>query len=116
PANAESGLSGFINMTEATADSINVYFAQLIADVGPANVAEMATRMGVQPYQRDTIVSVPATCSITLGAVGVNPLSMTSGYSTLANNGVHCYPFAIRKVVSSTGKVLFRAKPSCQQV
>jgi membrane peptidoglycan carboxypeptidase len=116
PANAESGLSGFINMTEATADSINVYFAQLIADVGPANVAEMAKRMGVQPYQRDTVVDVPNVCSITLGAVRVNPLSMTSGYSTIANNGTHCYPFAIKRVVSSKGKTVFKAKPSCQQV
>jgi penicillin-binding protein 1A len=41
---------------------------------------------------------------------------MTSGYSTLANQGKHCYPYAITKVVSPAGKVLFRNKPSCEQV
>jgi membrane peptidoglycan carboxypeptidase len=46
----------------------------------------------------------------------VNPLSMTSGYSTLANNGTHCYPFAIRKVVSGTGRSIFKVSPSCKQV
>jgi penicillin-binding protein 1A len=116
PANAEGGLGGFINMPEATAASINVYFAQLIADVGPANVADIAEQMGVQPYVRDAQVSIPDVCAITLGAVEVNPLSMTSGYATLANQGKHCYPFAITKVVSPDGKVLFRNKPSCEQV
>jgi len=116
PANAEGGLGGYISMPQATAASINVYFAQLIADVGPANVATMAQQMGVQAYARDAQVSIPSVCAITLGAVEVNPLSMTSGYSTLANQGTHCYPYAISKVLSSTGSVLFKAKPSCGQV
>jgi penicillin-binding protein 1A len=116
PANAEGGISGYINMATATADSINVWFAQLIADIGPQSVADIAEQMGVQPYVRGSVVNVPAVCAITLGAVEVNPLSMTSGYATLANMGVHCYPFAIRRVVSSTGKTLFKSKPSCEQV
>jgi penicillin-binding protein 1A len=116
PANAEPGEGGLINMTRATAASVNTYFAQLIADVGAQNVSEAAKRMGVKSYARDAFVSVPPVCAITLGTVVVNPLSMASGYSTLANNGIHCYPFAIRKVVSGTGRTIFKSKPWCEQV
>lgn len=116
PSNAEAGGGGFIDMTSATAASVNVYFAQLIADTGAANVQETAHRMGVASYAYNSTVKIDPFCAITLGAVEVNPLSMTAGYATLANDGTRCYPFAIDKVVSWTGKVLFKAKPSCQEV
>jgi membrane peptidoglycan carboxypeptidase len=117
PSNAEAGGHGFIDMTSATASSVNVYFAQLIADTGAANVQETARRMGVVSYAYNSTVRVDPFCAITLGAVEVNPLSMTAGFATLANNGSRCYPFAIQKIVSWTGKVLFKApKPKCQQV
>jgi penicillin-binding protein 1A len=117
PHNAADGEgAGFIDMALATADSINAYFAQLIADVGPSNVADAATRMGVVSYDRNANVSIPPVCAITLGTVEVNPLSMTSGYSTLANQGRHCWPYAITKIATARGRVLYKAKPSCQQV
>ena len=115
PRNAEAGTGGFMDMATATAESVNVWFAQLIADVGPTKVQQVARKMGVVSYAYNSYVSVPAFCSITLGSVQVNPLSMTAGFATLANNGVHCYPYAIQKVVDWTGKVLFKAKPQCQQ-
>jgi 1A family penicillin-binding protein len=115
PQNAEPSEGGFMNMARATAGSVNIYFAQLIADTGAANVQEMAKRMGVVTYTRGGEVSIPAVCSITLGAVQVNPLSMTSGYSTLANGGIHCKPFVIRKVVAANGKNIYKSKPSCQR-
>ena len=116
PQNAEPSEGGFMNMARATAGSVNIYFAQLIADVGASNVQEMAKRMGVVSYTRGGDVSIPPVCSITLGAVQVNPLSMTSGYSTLANGGIHCKPFVISKVVAANGKNIFKAKPFCQRV
>jgi membrane peptidoglycan carboxypeptidase len=120
PGNAEPGGGGFMNMAAATANSVNVYFAQLIADAGAANVQETARRMGVVSYHYSQsgqpTVSIPPFCSITLGSVQVNPLSMTAGYATLANNGIRCYPFAISKIVSWSGDLLFKAKPSCKQV
>jgi membrane peptidoglycan carboxypeptidase len=108
PANAEPGTGGFIDLRAATAGSVNVVFAQLIADVGPANVAEVARKMGLTGY-------IPDVCAITLGAVSVSPLAMAAGYSTLANGGIHCRPYAISRIVSSAG-VVYRAAPDCQQV
>jgi membrane peptidoglycan carboxypeptidase len=105
-----------MNMARATAASVNIYFAQLIADVGAQGVQEVAKKMGVIKYARGGDVTISPVCSITLGAVEVNPLSMTSGYATLANGGVHCKPFVIRKVVAADGKTIFKSKPSCQRV
>jgi membrane peptidoglycan carboxypeptidase len=117
PSNAEPAEGGIMNMVTATALSVNAYFANLIADIGPGPVADAATRMGVVSYARGADVSIsPYACAITLGAVQVNPLSMTSGYATLANNGVHCLPFAVRKVADSKGSSLLKAKPVCEQV
>jgi penicillin-binding protein 1A len=115
PHNAEPGSGGFMDMATATAESVNVWFAQLIADVGPEKVKQMAKRLGVVSYAYNSYVGIPPVCSITLGSVEVNPLSMTAGFATLANNGVRCYPYAIQKVVSWQGKVLFRARPQCKQ-
>jgi penicillin-binding protein 1A len=115
PANAEGGGGGYIPLTTATALSVNVVFAQLIADIGPEHVAEVAERMGVRSYASNAKVSIPPVCSITLGSVEVSPLAMASGFSTLANGGVHCWPFAIRKVVSASGENIFKSKPSCDR-
>jgi len=106
PGNAEPGGGGMVDLRTATAGSINVVFAQLIADVGAENVARVAQEMGLTGY-------IPPVCAITLGAVSVSPLSMASAYSTLPNGGVHCSSFAINRVVDSTGNLLFQAKPNC---
>jgi penicillin-binding protein 1A len=108
PGNAEPGTGGIIDLRTATALSVNVVFAQLIADLGPDSVALVARRMGLTGY-------IPAVCSITLGAVKVSPLAMTSAYTTLANGGVHCQPYSIGRVASRTGQTLFRATPTCRQ-
>ncbi len=39
-------------------------------------------------------------CPITLGASGVSPLEMTFAYATVFNDGVHCRPYRIAKVIS----------------
>jgi membrane peptidoglycan carboxypeptidase len=112
PANAEGGGGGFIPLTTATADSVNVVFAQLINDIGPQSVYDAAVAMGIPAS------SMPdgAVCALTLGAVSTNPLEMTSAYSTLANNGVHCRPYVISRVASRTGKAIIKAKKHCKQV
>ena len=112
PSNAEPGRAGYMDLTEATAGSVNVVFAQLVADVGAEHVQEAARRMGV----RGPGVRVGKNCSIALGAVEVNPLAMTAGYQTLANGGKHCPPFAIAKIEDRSGRTLVRARPACKEV
>jgi penicillin-binding protein 1A len=82
--------------------SDNSVFAQLTVDVGPANVAHMARKLGV----RDSTLTaaegeyVP---SIGLGSAAVSPLEMASAYATLAAGGVYSKPISILKVVLASG-------------
>jgi penicillin-binding protein 1A len=103
--NAEPG-GGSYPLWLATADSVNVVFAQVIDQVGPDNVAKVAHKMGI------TTPLTPV-CPLTLGTSPVSPLDMTSGYATIANDGVHCQPYAIARVLSSTGQSIYRQKPDC---
>ena len=79
PENAEGG-GGTYSLQSATAHSVNTVFAQLVVEVGPEDVVDMAHRLGIRS-------DLPAVCSITLGSVAVNPVEMTNAYATLAARG-----------------------------
>jgi membrane peptidoglycan carboxypeptidase len=106
--NAEGTSLGSMNLYEATADSVNAVFARLILDVGPDNVADMAHRMGVMS-------PLPAVCALATGSVGITPLDQASGYQTLANDGVHCTPYAVAEI-RRRDQILFRQRPACTRV
>jgi penicillin-binding protein 1A len=93
--------AGTISVTSATLRSDNSVYAQLTLDVGPAKVAEMARRLGVQSPLDDHGAYVP---SIGLGSIPVSPLDEASAYATLAAGGIYSRPMAIRKVVLASGK------------
>ena len=90
--------SGWTSIRSATLRSDNTIYAQLTVDLGPASVAAMAKRMGVQT----PLLAVP---SLGLGSIAISPLDLASGYATLAGRGVYSRPMAIRKVVLPGGRV-----------
>jgi penicillin-binding protein 1A len=93
--------SGYMNLLDATANSVNTIFAQLADIVGPSNIAATAHRMGITtPLQ--------SVCSITLGTQPVNPLEMADGYATLAARGIHHDPQAFTIVRGPNGGVIGR--------
>ena len=100
---------GVIDMREATAFSINTYYVQLIQRVGPAAVVAMAHKLGItsdlQPY-----------ISLALGTEEVSPFELTSAYATIANQGIHCKPFAITQVFDPSGRLLASNDPQCTRV
>ncbi len=94
----DGSYSGWSSIRSATLRSDNTIYAQLTVDLGPANVAAMAKRMGVQT----PLLPVP---SLGLGSIAISPLDLASGYATLAGRGVYSKPMAIRKVVLPGGRV-----------
>lgn len=106
--NAE-GSGGYMDLWTATQNSVNVVFAQLALDVGPEKIVAAAHQMGIT----SALDAVP---SITLGVEEVSTLDMASGFSTLANDGIHCKPFAIARVMLPSGKKLFQHRGECEQV
>jgi membrane peptidoglycan carboxypeptidase len=97
PENAEGGGSSY-TLQSATAHSVNTVFAQLVVEVGPESVVEMAHDLGIRSV-------LPAVCSITLGSVAVNPLEMTDAYATLADRGVRHRPNPLLQVRSPGGRI-----------
>ena len=100
---------GMIDLYEATANSVNVVFAQLALKVGPEKIADAATRMGIT----SPLTGVP---SITLGSEEASPLDMASAYATLADEGTYCKPFVVSRITDSKGKIVYKHKPNCKEV
>ena len=90
---------GTMNLIDATANSVNTIFAQLVTQVGPSAVVRMAHRLGIES-------NLQAVCSITLGTQAVSPLEMTTAYATLANRGLRHNPQAVESVRTASGNVV----------
>jgi len=108
----ESG--GTMSLLDATANSVNTIFAQLIARVGVRNVMYMARNLGITeriggPYFKQA-------CAITLGAVGFTPLELTDVYATFADGGIHHAPQAFESVRGANGKVIKKLTTKGQRV
>ncbi len=94
--NSADESTGYMNLLDATANSVNTIYAQLVDIVGPDNIVTTAHKMGITtPLQ--------SVCSITLGTQPVNPLEMASAYATLAARGVYRAPEAFDAVRGPDG-------------
>jgi penicillin-binding protein 1A len=99
--NYEESAFGTVSLLDATINSINVVYAQLILDIGAEDVVETARELGISTR----LSGVP---SAALGTNPVNPLGMASAYGTFATNGVRNPPVAVTKITNGGGKVLYR--------
>lgn len=111
PENFGSQSLGSITIEQATIQSVNTVFAQLVLKVGPEKVVDMAGRMGIPGPQwlprrsgckvtpgdpcRTRIDPVPA---LTLGTEEVVPLEMASAFATLAARGEYRAPKIVSRV------------------
>ena len=85
--------AGTLTVTEATTNSTNVVYAQLALEVGPENVAETASALGIT----SPLDGYPAEAIGGL-RVGVSPLEMANAYATFASGGVRHDARAIDRV------------------
>jgi penicillin-binding protein 1A len=92
-----------LSLLQATADSINVVYAQVALKIGPEAIVEMAHRLGIK-------TPLEPAYAIALGADVVNPLEMAGAYSTFANGGYRVDPAPITKITDASGKVLYEHK------
>ena len=107
--NAEPFSSGGnIDLWTATANSVNVVFAQLALEVGADKIVEAAQDAGITS-------ALPEVPSISLGSASVSPLEMASAFTTFANAGEHCKPYLVSKIEDAKGKTLYKIKPDCKK-
>jgi membrane peptidoglycan carboxypeptidase len=104
PGNYSDSSQGTMSLVGATAGSVNTIFAQLVVEVGPENVADLARRMGIRSPLVLEGGHVP--CSITLGTLEVTPLEMTEAYATFASGGVRHPATPVHVVKDADGNVL----------
>jgi penicillin-binding protein 1A len=101
PHNYGDASYGALSVRSATIHSVNTVFAQLILDVGPSDVAELAHDMGIQS-------ELPEDGTLTLGSASVTPLEMTNAFATFATAGVHRPATGIDEITDSDEEILRR--------
>ena len=103
------GASGGRTLLSATQASANVVFAQLMLELGPENVIEMAHTLGVES-------ELPMVPSIVLGSGEVSVLDMASAYTSFRDHGLHHEPVLIERVEDARGNIIYSADQPAQQV
>lgn len=99
PNNYDGKFMGRITLRKALANSRNISSINLITQVGPPLVVELAHRAGI----RSDLEPAPA---LGLGASVVTPLEMTSAFGAFANGGIAVTPYTLERAEDSSGKQL----------
>ena len=101
PENFGGSSYGSMNLDQATTNSVNTVYAQLIAEVGAEKVADMLEAMGFEP--KYGAKEIEPTCSLALGSYPVTVLEMARAYAGFAGRGRLPEVMPLRYVVDSAG-------------
>jgi penicillin-binding protein 1A len=109
PRNNNGRYAGPVSVRAAFAQSINTVAVELAARVGFDTVADTARRFGITtPIDRQPAMA--------LGTSDVTLLEMANAYAIVANGGSEAPPYAITRIVTGTGKVLYDREPAPARV
>ena len=109
PRNSTRSFAGPVSVREAFSRSINTISAKIGAELGFGTIADMARRFGVGT----NISTYP---SMVLGTSDVRLIDMTRAFASVGNRGVSVMPYAIRKVVSADGRLLYQHERTEERV
>ena len=101
PRNSTRTNLGPVTLREAFSRSINTISAKIGAQLGFSTIADMARRFGISTQ----ISTFP---SMVLGTSDVRLIDMTRAFASVANKGVALTPYAIRKVVTADGRLIYQ--------
>ena len=98
---------GTINLDQATVNSVNTVYAQLIAEIGPEKVADLLDEFEYDRPGTDAKRNLHSpsleVCSLALGTLDVTPLEMAQSYATFAGRGALPEVMPIRFITNSDG-------------
>src|SRR5436305_1035941 len=109
PRNSTRTNLGPVTLREAFSRSINTISAKIGQQLGFPTIADMARRFGITT----PISTFP---SMVLGTSDVRLVDMTRAFASVANKGVAVTPYAIRKVVTADGRLLYEHDTTEQRV
>ena len=112
PTDYDNQNRGYITMQEAVRQSWNIPAVWLLNEIGIDSGVDFAKRSGIPLENGDHRLP------LALGGLtkGVSPLQMAQSFGLFANHGVMNKAYAIRKITSKDGSVLFQAQPDSVQV
>jgi len=110
----QGGYTG--NVLKFTADSLNSGYLAMAEKLDLCEINAVADRMGVTLSTGGKTTDGNAAPYDILGPKYISPLAMAGAYATVANNGVHCEPRAIDRVVDADGNELPIPEPKCSEV
>jgi membrane peptidoglycan carboxypeptidase len=100
-----SGSSG--TLRSITTASSNGAFVRLNQVVGPDNVVDLATRLGMElPSNAGKTPSLP------LGVSDQTPLEMAAAYNAIPSGGMFVPPYFVERVEDGRGNVIFERQPA----
>lgn len=93
----------------ALALSSNVIAIRLLKDVGMDETIKMARNLGIStPIEKNL--------TLALGSNAVKMFEIVRAYASFANAGIQPTPYAIDKVETASGEILYQAKPEYKRV
>lgn len=110
PRNANGIYSGdSITLKAGFARSVNTIAVRLGQEMGIKNIIRTAQEMGIKsPLENEP--------SLALGSSDVNLLELVNAYCTVANDGEHCDPVVVTKIVDQRGNEVYVAPHTNKQV
>ncbi len=101
PRNSTRTHQGAVSLREAFSRSINTVSAKIGSELGFGTIADMARRFGIG----GNISTYP---SMVLGTSDVRLIDMTRAFASVQNKGIAVTPYAVRKVVTAEGRLLYQ--------
>ncbi|NED99352.1 transglycosylase domain-containing protein [Phytoactinopolyspora halotolerans] len=92
-----------VDLTRATANSINTAFVDLTYNIGSQTVVDAMVRAGIP----EDAPGLDPNARVTLGIASVSPLEMAEAYATLAAQGMHADTYTVSEVRDSSGEVVY---------
>jgi penicillin-binding protein 1A len=106
PENFNGEYFGFVNLRFALQHSLNAVSIRITKAMGVPTVVRYVRKFGFD----DT--AIPNNLSIALGAGGVAPLDLVTGYATFANGGNRVEHYFIQRIANATGEIVYEATPA----
>lgn len=110
PKNFAGQYLGTVDLETAMAKSLNTATVRLAEEIKMGAIIKTANKLGIiSPLQRDL--------SLALGSSGVSMLELATAYAAFANGGYKILPYAITKISTQDGDILFeREEPKYKRI
>ena len=106
PKNYDDRYEGTLTMRQALAKSKNMVSIRILHRIGPRFGQSYLSRFGFEAERN------PPYLTLALGAGGVTPLQMATGYAAIANGGFRVTPYFIDRVIDESGNLLSQTEPA----